>query len=349
MAQHWLTVCARILIDPDTTTAQHLKERHNMFNITQRFIQTLALAALFTIPLVPLQPVMAFDIDGGSDYAILFEGAGGNQMSVTNVTVNGNIGIGNTGTYTDSGPSTVSGRVDFSDTVTSRFQSNNSANTYDGGQSSPPYVGTFGVAAVTTALNNLTALNTTLGAESGTNVAIGTGGGQTLTVNASVGIIHGSDSVFNVTAFNTTNGNTLTIVGDGVHSVVLNIGFSVNFNNQVSLVGLTGDQVLYNFVGGNNLTGGPTLQINDNGHNHPENLVQGDFLDPNGAISVTNTNLLGRVFGGDTHDIQIVSGDTINTPTTVPDGGSAVALLGIALAGLEGARRLIHTKRKFRS
>jgi hypothetical protein len=31
--------------------------------------------------------------------------------------------------------------------------------------------------------------------------------------------------------------------------------------------------------------------------------------------------------------------------TTVPDGGSAVALLGIALAGIEGVRRVIGSRK----
>ena len=34
-----------------------------------------------------------------------------------------------------------------------------------------------------------------------------------------------------------------------------------------------------------------------------------------------------------------------STTTAVPDGGSAVALLGIALAGIEGARRLIRSRK----
>jgi len=56
----------------------------------------------------------AFILGGGEDYAILFEGAGGNTLQVTNVTINGNVGVGNTGQMTDSGPSTISGRIDFS-------------------------------------------------------------------------------------------------------------------------------------------------------------------------------------------------------------------------------------------
>jgi len=43
--------------------------------------------------------------------------------------------------------------------------------------------------------------------------------------------------------------------------------------------------------------------------------VQGVFLDPNGgAISVTNANVLGRVFGGDGHHFQLISGSTLPAP-----------------------------------
>jgi hypothetical protein len=44
------------------------------------------------------------------------------------------------------------------------------------------------------------------------------------------------------------------------------------------------------------------------------NLVQGLFLDPNGAITVTNTRLTGRIFGGGSQVMQISGGTTITTP-----------------------------------
>jgi hypothetical protein len=247
-----------------------------------------------------------FLLDVASGYAILFQGGGSNTLQVTNVSVQGNLGIGNAGRVTISGPANV-GRIDFSASNNGQFSSNNGSNAYTG----PLYQ----AAAVTNALDYLNSLNVTLGNASGTNISIN---GST-TVNADAGTFHGSDSVFNVTSFKTTNGDTLTINGDGVHDVVLNfVGLGANFNNQVVLNNLTPDQVIYNFLGGSNLASGPTLQINDNGHNHPANLVQGIFLDPNGVISITNTNLNGRVFGGGTHDMQVVSGDTITVPEPVP-------------------------------
>ena len=51
------------------------------------------------------------------------------------------------------------------------------------------------------------------------------------------------------------------------------------------------------------------------------------FLDPNGAMDVTNGVVFGHVFGGDSHDFQFVSGATI----TVPEP-STFFLLGLATA-----------------
>jgi len=226
-----------------------------------------------------------FTLDGGSNYAILFDGNGGNMLQITNITVNGNVGVSGTGKMTDSGPSTINGQINFSASNTGQFSNNNASNVISGGVS-------YNDAAVGTALTALSTLNSTLSAEAGTPIAIL---GNT-TINAGSGMIDGSgNSVFTVTVFNTTNSNVLTINGDGVHNVVLNFTSSTNFNNQVVLTGgLNGDQVLYNFVGGSNLTGGPTLQVNTNASSFPNSFAQGVFLDPNGAISLTNANILVR-------------------------------------------------------
>ena len=288
-----------------------------------RLVTLIGLGVLLVF--LPLQRAQSFSLDGASDYVVLFEGANANTLHVTNVTINGNVGVGNNGMLDLSGPATV-GRIDFSAADTGQFSSTNAANVFTG-----PF---YNVAAVTNALDYLNSLNSSLGAEPGTNVSIN---GST-TINASAGTFDAfGNSVFTVTGFNTTNSDILTINGDGIHDVVLNFGFGVNFNNQVVLNGLTSDDVLYNFVGGTGLTGGPTLQVNDNGHNHPNNMVFGDFLDPNGAISVVNTNLFGRVFGGDTHDMQVVSGTNINN--NVPDSGSTVLLLSLSFGLLAGAKR----------
>jgi hypothetical protein len=292
----------------------------------------LCLTLLLGVFVLPQAALAGFTLGpDASNYAVLFEGGGLNTLQITNVTVNSNVGVGGTGLATDSGPSTIMGAINFSAANTGQFSNNNASDVITGGVH-------YNIAAVASALTTVNTLNTTLGGEAGTNVNIQ----NSTTINASAGTLDANGNrVFNVTGFNTTNSDVLTINGDAAgDSVVLNFTGSANFNNQVVLNGISSDQVLYNFVGGSGLTGGPTLQINDNGHNNPQNLVQGDFLDPNGAISVTNTNLAGRVFGGDTHDFQLVSGSTITAATTtVPEPSSLLELIGFSAVILLAAAR----------
>jgi hypothetical protein len=173
----------------------------------------------------------------GSDaanYALLFEGGGGNTLQITNVTTNtsgsgagqgggvGNIGVGNTGQAKVSGPSTINGSIDFSAANTGQFANNNGSNIITGGVN-------FNVAAVTNALNTVNALNSALSGVSGTPISIS---GNT-TINASTGVLASGSGftnveVFNVTSFSLNNGQTLTINGDG-HDVVFNFTSSTNF------------------------------------------------------------------------------------------------------------------------
>jgi hypothetical protein len=91
-------------------------------------------------------------------YAILYEGTGGHTLHITNVTVNGNIGVGGTGLVSDSGPSTVNGRLDFSASNTGQYGS-------APGDTGPTSVN-YSVGAVTNALtevNNLSASLSGLG------------------------------------------------------------------------------------------------------------------------------------------------------------------------------------------
>jgi hypothetical protein len=162
--------------------------------------------------------------------------------------------------------------------------------------------------------------------------------------------------LFSVTSVNTGNGENLIIKGNGSENVVVNVNTSgdAQFHGNILLQDLTGkffgdagyaglvpDQVLFNLYAGSALSGGDKLDANNNGNNaHPANIIQGTFLDPNGAISFVNTRFVGHIYGGDSVNMQIVSGDTLTLPPPhqeVPEGGSTLVLLGIGLGGLLGA------------
>src|SRR5690349_3110315 len=63
-----------------------------------------------------------------SQYAVLYEGPGGHNLSISNVTVNGSIGVGGTGKVQFSGPGTITGRLDFSAANSGQFSNTNGSN-----------------------------------------------------------------------------------------------------------------------------------------------------------------------------------------------------------------------------
>jgi hypothetical protein len=343
-----LAIALRVILNTTYVILQRntSKERNYMFNIMQRFIRTLALAALFTLPLLPLQRVMAgFILGGGEDYALLFQGAGNNTLQITNVTINGNVGVAGTGQATDSGPSIINGRIDFAAANTGQFSNNNGSNVITGGVH-------YSVAAVQNAMDYVNSLSQMINGDVGASRAISNGtvisttsGTQTVfTINGQM--VH----VYNASSVTNGGGDTLTINGSATDLVAINLGplGNIQFHGGILFTGGIGaDNVIFNVGDGNFVThtGGSSLDINNNGGT--AGLAQGIFLDPNGAISVVNADVFGRVFGGDAHDFQYVSGSTITMPPggSVPDSGSAVALLGLALAGIEGTRRLIHARK----
>jgi hypothetical protein len=94
------------------------------------------------------------------------------------------------------------------------------------------------------------------------------------------------------------------------------------FNGSIVLAGgITSDQVLFNITGGD-------LTINTNGA-----TTMGTFLDPNGSISMNHSVLDGRLFGGDSHNMQIVSGaNIIAPPSAVPEPTRTGLVLGLMIA-----------------
>src|SRR5262249_42098563 len=157
------------------------------------------------------------------DYGVLYTGTGGHNLSITNVTIGGNVGVGGTGHVQFSGPGTITGRLDVAAANTGQVNNGNSSNV-------GPASVNFGVAAVTTALNSVTSLSSSLAGLGTPLVLNGTqtvdeSAGQLATVN---GVTY---RVFNVTSYNEGNGKLVTINGDGSgNPVVFNFGFNSNVN-----------------------------------------------------------------------------------------------------------------------
>lgn len=173
-----------------------------------------------------------------SDFAVLYEGTTGNNLQITNVNINGNIGVGGTGVVQFNGPATINGQVDFSASATGQFHNNNGANV-------GPTAVDYSFTNVMSPLATVNSLSTTLGAEAGTNLAIS----RKQTINASSGtleVVNGHQyRVFNITSCSETDGKVVTIVGDAAgDNVVLNFSSAlgnVNLKGDVKLSGLADD------------------------------------------------------------------------------------------------------------
>jgi hypothetical protein len=267
-----------------------------------------AVAMLAVVFLAIPQARAGFVLGNAANFAVLYEG-NGDQLLFNNSNVSGNIGIGSingtTGTFQGAGPGTITGKVEF-DTNTGNFSSSGVL-TITGGH-------TYNNTNVNTDLTTLNALSKTLSTESGAALDIKSGG----SITASSGTLDASGNyVFKGTInSNFTAGAKFTINGTGSQTVVIDIPSTGGhaFNGSIALTGgITPDHVLFNFDKGNysTLSGGDTLTINTNGK-----TTSGTFLDPNGNIQISNSVISGRVFGGDTQNLSIASGATINAPVT---------------------------------
>ncbi len=270
------------------------------------------------------------------NYAVLYEGTGGHTLHISNTVINGNVGIGGNGVVQCDAHSTITGTLDFSGSGSGQFsgpgdQGDDSHGNGDHGNKNGDHgddddddsgEGTSGPsainvndAAVTLALNAINALSGSL-AGLGTSLTIN----GTQTINESDGLlvtVNGvSYRVFNVTSYHMGDNDVLTIKGDGSGiPVVFNFGGKgdINLGGDVVLAnGLVPDQVLWNCS-----TSGGTVHLHGNADDHPASAFQGIILAPNATIDLDNANLIGRIFGGDDSDMQIVGEGTITAPTSV--------------------------------
>jgi PEP-CTERM motif len=292
----------------------------------------IAFAVLLAMSAIP-QARADFSLGDAANFAVLYEG-NGQQLQFNNSNVTGNIGIGaingTSGSFQGNGPGTITGTVEFNN---SSGSFSNSGLTITGNGGMP----LFGQTNIDTDLTNLNSLSQMLSTESGTSVNIAAGG----SLSATSGILDGNGNrVFTGTInSNFTVGTTFTINGSASDFVVINIPNTggQGFNGSIVLTGgITSDHVLINFTAGNysNQTGGQTLTISTNG-----NVTMGTFLNPNGNIQINHSLLDGRLFGGDTQNLAIVSGAEINAPTPAVPEPASVLLLGTVLLACAAVMR----------
>ena len=308
-------------------------------------VKRLTPAALATIVMILLAsaatPVRAGSVIGVDvgNYIVLYEGGSSTaKLSINNFgttgTWIGDIGVAGVGKFAATGPGTLNGNVDFAAANTGQATINNT--TINGTVN-------YNVVGVQAAMSALNMLSSNLGAQVGSGTALTINTTSTQTVLASNGFLSGNNRLFTVSSINTNNGQNLIIKGDGSQNVVFNVNTlgSAQFHGNILLQDLSGkflgdpgysglfpDQVLFN------LHTGATLDINNNGNNaHPNNVIEATFLDPLGSVSMVNTRLDGRIFGGDCSNMQLVSGDTIRLPALGPAAAPEPSTAILALCG----------------
>jgi hypothetical protein len=280
-----------------------------------------------------------------TNFAVLYEGNGNTLMNNGSSNITGNIGIGaqngTSGSWAASGPGTITGVIEFATGTSSNFTTSNTTYVPALATGVNP---TFNNANVTSDLNALNTLSTTLGGASGTALTINLNNNQSQTINASSGMLDANGNrVFTLSSLNFTNGATLDIQGDAAgDSVVINIPGSVgnvNFGGAIVLTGgLTADQVLFNVTGTN------SLSINTNGVTETA-----DFLDPDGMINENHSVVDGRLFGGDTQNMSIVSGGVLNAPPPRPVPAPLIGhglLVLLAVSGVLSGGKLLESLKK---
>jgi hypothetical protein len=264
-----------------------------------------------------------FYLGDSSNYQILYTGAG-KKLEFQNSSNLGNIGIGapsgkTTGVAQFNPNSKVDGNIDFA--AEAIIKSKGATITGEVREKQ---------AAVQDNLDYLSKLSSILGAEKGTATKIYLPKGE-MTINADTGVPdNDGNRIFNVVDFKFNNSSTLFINGDGKESVVFNFEKGAEFSGRIVLTGgLESDQVLWNFHGC-----GQDLKVNTS-----QGTLEGVFLNPNGKMSMNNSILCGRFFGGGDEDMSIDGRSLIVRCDPMPEPSTYV-LLGLgALGGFLAYRR----------
>jgi choice-of-anchor A domain-containing protein len=230
----------------------------------------------------------------------------------------GNTGIASPGSLTMSGSSFIYGDLYLGNTATTNFS------------------GGSGVTGTTFTNQDPVLTAAGLAAMAASTFYAGMGSAHT-DITSSLTL---SAGIYNLSNINLGGTSTLTLNGSG--DFVFNISNLLMLGGSAQIIltgGATADNVLFN------ITGTTTADLEGSA------ILQGIILAPNADVTVDSgigpghhVGVYGEVVSGGNITIQSGSG-IVGVPPTTPDGGSTVALLGIALAGIEGARRLIYPRK----
>jgi hypothetical protein len=311
-----------------------------MFNIRQNFARALALTALLTIPLclglAPSVSATPVNLGGAVDYAVV--GVGGTVATQSNfeiyqpdTVIKGNVAEGPYTTLTHGIDATVFGRWDYDLTdadpsasgytgnVTGGFHQINLATVSADARAASTAAAAFAPTQTFASLDAFDGVGSIVG-NGGLNV-IRITGDSALKISLTLQGTAADSWIFQFTSLTTAGHDVLTLSG-----MTMNIG------------AINPDNIVWDFNGDG---GDLTIKAMAAGQ-----TVYGNFLAPDRNITSDHGIVFGRLIGGGSlfgqREVSIHSGSEVTVPT-IPDTGSALALLSIGLACLVGA------KRKFRA
>ena len=305
----------------------------NGSGVRRRFVAPLLGTILGLLTLSAAQANPGYELGVATNYQILYSGLGlkldfqGGQGAGSRCL--GNIGIGGDATLYLNPNSLVSnslippfngGAIDFANSVNINGPTN--------GVKGPI---TGGISQVITALTYVNDLSKTLGEETGNALKIDLVAGQTQVVDAADGkldadgnriftIEKASDFKFNFGSNLIFQGNTpldhvvINFKEGGIYQFNGNITFRQGTDNEKEL---ESDQLLWNFY--TDPTAKKTKDVSIQNNSFTPSLVanplegaQGVFLDPDGVMSMNNSTLCGRFFGGNGQNGNVYANMDIN-------------------------------------
>jgi len=288
----------------------------------------LALAVVgLCLGLAPSAFAVPVDLGGAADYAVV--GVGGSvsiysdfEIYQSATVINGNVAEGPYTHTTHGVDATVNGRWDYDPTV-----------------NPAPFLGSGGSVTGGFVQKDLTGVAADARNASALAAALApTQNFSTLTEGQTI-VGNGGLNVIRITG-DVTLKKTLTISGSASDQFVFQLTTS-GTGHILTLSGMTmtlsggvlADSILWNL---NGLGGDIVISSGAN--------VVGTFLAPDRQIISDHGTIDGRLIGGGSGtELSVHSGSQIGytptTPTTVPDGGSTVALLGTVVVSLVGLRR----------